>query len=370
MSEPRSAGGLQHPNLTLGTGLPIPSTAESPAAPLLRHLLAPLGEWLADPATEEVAVNRPGEVWVRRRGAFTRHDVPLDLDGLESIAVLAGSLRRQEVGPESPLLATELPGGERLQVCLPPCVPIGTVSLTIRKHARGVAPLSSVGRRYRAARWNEWRSLRASRDLSELLALYDAGDLEGFLRAAVGERLNMLLAGPTGSGKTTLSKTLIGAIAPSERIITIEDTLELIVMQPNHVRLLYSKEGLSRTAIDANSLLEASLRMRPDRVLLQELRDEAAWVYVNEVVSGHPGSITTIHGSGASEAFRRLFALVKGSPKGAALEDRTLVDLLSAAVDVIVPLHESGGVFDIGAVWFSADAARRGATAADLLREL
>jgi type IV secretion system protein VirB11 len=374
MSEPRPAVGLQPPDSIRGAtreaGPPIPSTAESPAAPLLRHLLAPIGEWLADPATEEVAINRPGEVWVRRRGAFTRHDVPLDLDGLESIAVLAGSLRRQEVGPESPLLATELPDGERLQVCLPPCVPIGTVSLTIRRHANSIAPLSSVGRRYRAARWNEWRSLRASRDMSELLALYDAGDLEGFLRAAVGARLNMLLAGPTGSGKTTLSKTLIGAIAPSERIITIEDTLELIVMQPNHVRLLYSKEGLSRATIDANSLLEASLRMRPDRVLLQELRDEAAWVYVNEVVSGHPGSITTIHGSGASEAFRRLFALVKGSPKGAALEDRTLVDLLSAAVDVIVPLQESGGVFDIGAVWFIADAARRGETAADLLREL
>ena len=368
--DPASAAGLQSPELIREAGPPIPSTAESPAAPLLRHLLAPIGEWLSDPATEEVAINRPGEVWVRRRGAFTRHDVPLDLDELESIAVLAGSLRRQEAGPDSPLLATELPGGERLQVCLPPCVPIGTVSLTIRRHANSIAPLSSVGHRYRAARWNEWRSLRASRDMSELLALYDAGDLEGFLRAAVGARLNMLLAGPTGSGKTTLSKTLIGAIDPSERIITIEDTLELIVMQPNHVRLLYSKEGLSRAAIDANALLEASLRMRPDRVLLQELRDEAAWVYVNEVVSGHPGSITTIHGSGASEAFRRLFALVKGSPKGAALEDRTLVDLLSAAVDVIVPLQESGGVFDIGAVWFGADAARRGETAADLLREL
>jgi type IV secretion system protein VirB11 len=342
---------------------------ESPAAPLLRYLLQPLDEWLEDPVTEEIAINKPGEVWVRQRGTFVRYDVPLALDDCQSIAILAGSLRRQEVGPDSPLLATELPAGERLQVCLPPCVPVGTVSLTIRKHAPSVAPLAAIGRRYRAASWNRWRNLRASRDMSELLARYDAGDLEGFLRAAAGARLNILLCGPTGSGKTTLSKSLIGAIDSAERIITIEDTLELIVTQPNHVRLLYSKDGLSRAKIDANALLEASLRMRPDRVLLQELRDEAAWVYVNEVVSGHPGSITTIHGFGAGEAFRRLFALVKGSAKGAALEDRTLVELLSAAVDVIVPLQESGGVFDIGAVWFVADAARRGETAAAFLSD-
>ena len=374
MSEPKPAVGLQPPDLirgvTRGAWPKTQEPAESPAAPLLRYLLAPLEEWLRDPVTEEVCINKPGEVWVRQRGAFARHDVPLDLVDCESIAILAGSLRRQEVGPDSPLLATELPGGERLQVCLPPCVPIGTASLTIRKHASSVTPLAVVGGRYRAENWNRWRNLRASRDMTALLALYDAGDLEGFLHASVGARLNMLLCGPTGSGKTTLSKSLIGAIAPAERIITIEDTLELIVTQPNHVRLLYSKEGLSRAKIDANALLEASLRMRPDRVLLQELRDDTAWVYVNEVVSGHPGSITTIHGFGAAEAFRRLFALVKGSPKGAALEDRTLVELLSAAVDVIVPLHESGGTFGIGSVWFIADAARRGESAADLLREL
>ena len=248
-------------------------------------------------------------------------------------------------------------------------MPQGTVSLTIRKHENRVAPLSKLGGRYRAKDWNRWRNLRASRDMTELLALYDAGDLEGFLAAAVRARLNMLLCGRTGSGKTTLSKSVLAAIDPAERLITIEDTLELMVLQPNAVRLLYSKDGLSGAEVDAEALLQASLRMRPDRVLLQELRDDAAWTYVNEVVSGHPGSITTIHGHGASEGFRRLFALAKSSPKGAALQDSTLIGLIAAAIDVIIPLEESGGVFGIGSVWFAADAARRGQTAADLLRE-
>jgi len=340
---------------------------ESPAAPLLRHLLSPVELFLSDPATEEVAINRPDEAWVRQRGQFVRHEVPLDLASLEEIAVLAGSLRRQEVGASSPLCATELPGGERLQICLPPAVPVGTVSLTIRKPGAAVAPISAVASRYRVEGWNCWKRQNAERDHSELLELFDTGDIEAFLAASVRARLTTLLCGATGSGKTTMSKTLISAIDPAERIITIEDTLELVIAQPNHVRLLYSKDNLSGAGIDAEALLQASLRMRPDRVLLQELRDDAAWTYVNEVVSGHPGSVTTIHGADAPQAFKRLFALVKGSAKGAPWDDRTLIDLLAAAVDLIIPFENSGTTYRIGEVWFAADAARRGETAADLL---
>ena len=346
-----------------------PLRTESSAAPLLRFLLAPIGQWLADPATEEVAINRPGEAWVRQRGRFERHHVSLDYTDLEDIAVLAGSLRQQDVGPASPLCSTELPGGERLQICIPPVVPHGTVSLTIRKPGATVAPIASVRVRYQLDGWNQWKRRREHRDHGPLLALFDAGDIEGFLAAAVRARLTVLLCGATGSGKTTMSKTLIAAIDPAERIITIEDTLELVVPQPNHVRLLYSKDGLSIANIGPEQLLQASLRMRPDRVLLQELRDDAAWTYVNEVVSGHPGSITTIHGAHADQAFKRLFALVKGSAKGAQWDDRTLCDLLTSAVDLIIPFRNDGSVYGIGEVWFAGDAARRGETAADLLRE-
>lgn len=340
----------------------------SPAAPLLQYLLEPLRPWLADPKTEDVAINRPGMAWVRRHGAWIGADVDLDLAALEEITILAGSLRKQEVGAAAPLCATELPDGERLQICLPPAVPSGTISLTIRKHESTVSPLANVKSRYRADAWNRWRNTRTGRDLSGPLSLYDSGDLEGFLCSAVRHRLNMLLCGRTGSGKTTLSKSVLAAIEPGERLITIEDTLELTILQPNAVRLLYSKDGLSEASIDAEDLLQASLRMRPDRVLLQELRDDAAWTYINEICSGHPGSVTTIHGHGAPEAFRRLFTLAKSSAKGAALEDRTLIDLISAAIDVILPLEEHGGTFGIGAVWFIGDAARRNESAADLLR--
>jgi type IV secretion system protein VirB11 len=343
---------------------------ESPAAPLLRWLLEPLDTWLSNPATEDVAINRPNEAWIRARGGWTRTPIPLGIEELEEIAILAGSLRKQDVGPLTPLCATELPGGERLQICLPPSVPHGTVSLTIRKPGSDVSPLADVRTRYQTAEWNRWRRSRASRDMGTLLALYDSGDLEAFLHASVRARLTILLCGATGSGKTTLSKSMLAAIDPSERIITLEDTLELGLSQPNVVRLLYSKDGLSNASIDPEALLQASLRMRPNRVLLQELRDDAAWTYIGEVVSGHPGSITTIHGQDAATAFKRLFALCKSSPRGRNFDDRTLIDLLSAAVDLIIPLHNSGPEYRIGAAWFAADAARRGEAAADLLRDL
>ena len=343
----------------------------SEAVPQLRHLLKPILPWLDDPTTEEIAINKPGEAFVRQKGVFTRYDLPLDYDDLEDISILAGALRRQDVGPRSPLCATELPGGERLQICLPPSVPNGTVSLTIRRPGTSVSALSDVTNRYHTPRWNKWEARRETenRQNEEVLGLYEEGNIEGFFAACVRTRLTMLLCGATGSGKTTMGKTLISAIPANERLITIEDTLELVIPHENHVRLLYSKSGIGLGGVTAEALLQASLRMRPDRILLGEMRDDAAWTYLNEVVSGHPGSISTIHGANPVQGFKKLFSLVKGSPQGAALEDRTLIDMLSAAIDVIVPFHTTGEVFEIGEVWLAADARRRGETVAHLLSD-
>jgi type IV secretion system protein VirB11 len=344
----------------------------SPAAPLLQHLMQPLALWLDDDATEDIAINEPGRAWVRHHGVWDAVELPLTLADLEDIAVLAGSLRRQEVAPLAPLCATELPGGERLQICIPPCVPQGTVALSIRKPEQGVAPLSEINNRYQTADWNRCRAARAERDLDPLLALYDTAELGRFLAAATRGKLNILLCGQTGAGKTTLSKSILAAIPDTERLITIEDTLELTISQPNNVRLLYSKDDRDGTQVGAEDLLQASLRMRPDRVLLQELRDDAAWTYLTSICSGHPGSVTTIHGRDAGDALRRLFLLVKASPAGRAMERDAIVELIAASIDVILPLFmlapDQDKRIGIGAVWFAAAAAGRGETAGDLLR--
>ena len=115
------------------------------------------------------------------------------------------------------------------------------------------------------------------------------------------------------------------------------------------------------------TLLQTTMRMRPKRIILGELRDDAAMTWVKYICTGHPGAVTTIHGSSAGEAFRRLYQLVKSTPDGVAIDDKTLLGMLADAIDVIIPLREidagpkSRG---IGAVWFAGDARRRGSTIA------
>ena len=340
------------------------------AAMLLDEVLAPLAADLADPAIEDVAVNRPGEWWARGPEGWSRRTSPeLDFDTLEGIGILAGSLRKQDVGRANPLCGGELHTGHRFQVVLPPAVPTGTISLTFRRPSDHVSPLAAVPDRYDTARWNRWDDRQAGRrhDSAALLDLYDAGDVVAFLRAVVRTRRTPLLAGATGAGKTFMSKSMLAEAEAGLRVATIEDALEMAVRQPNCVRLLFAAGG--EGGVTPADCLHAALRMRPDLIPVQELREpHSAWVYLNEIATGHPGSPTTIHGETAPQALRRLFSLLKGSQQGASISDDVLLGMIGAAIDVIVPIGTDGASRHLGEVWFADDAARRGETIADLLR--
>jgi len=197
-----------------------------------------------------------------------------------------------------------------------------------------------------------------------LIALYDKGDIHDFLAEVVAARLNIILAGSTAASKTSLSKMICTQIDPRERLITIEAAREMELAQPNVVRLTYQDGGVS-----AADLLKATLWMRPDRVMLPELRDsQAGWVFIHDTISGHPGSVTGIHAQTASGAVKRLYALISGAPEAPRDKETTLA-LLGAAVDLIIPLARSEMDFNIRSTWFKGDAQRRGETLADLLRD-
>ena len=160
-----------------------------------------------------------------------------------------------------------------------------------------------------------------------------------FLRLAVRSRKNILVSGATGSGKTTCTKALILEIPSDERLITIEDARELVLdNHPNHVRLYYSKDGQGRSLVTPKQLLESCLRMRPDRILLAELRSEEAFDYLRNVNSGHPGSITSIHAASCDLAFEQLMLLVKESKAGRGLERSDILALVQQAVDVVIQI--------------------------------
>lgn len=331
--------------------------------------LKPIAHILSAPETEDLAIQEPGVGWWLKHGTWHRVELPaMTYQRLHGISVMAAAQTRQAIHPNAPILSADLPGQLRLQSVMPPAVPPGTMSVTIRRGDGRIDEVDDVPQLYDTSRWNQWarRSERRKAEDAALLDRYDAGDLVGFLIGLAQSRKTGLFCGPTGAGKTRLSKMLGGAIPLHERIIAIEDAMELVIRQDNNVRHFYSAAGGGVTPAD---LLKATLRERPDRVMLAEMRDaEAASVFLAEVMAGHPGSMSTIHGRNPPEAARRLFNLVKSSEAGRGTNDATIADQLGNAVDFIIPAENDGGKRAIGEVWFSADAARRGETFADLLR--
>ena len=248
-----------------------PARAELSALDLTLKALRPL---LAQREVTELCINRPGIAFLETREGWRQEPVPFaDFEWCRRLAKLVANSTRQRIDEETPLLSASLPTGERIQMVLPPATSAGCVAITIRRpcdEVWSIETLSASGI-FRATR-------RASETLdeteAELLRLLEAQEYESFMRLAVLARKNILVSGPTGSGKTTWTKALIRESPRDERLITIEDAQELVLDHPNHVRLFYSKDDQGLSRVTPKQLLESCLRMKPDRILLAELRAE------------------------------------------------------------------------------------------------
>ncbi|WP_293880490.1 P-type DNA transfer ATPase VirB11 [Sphingomonas sp.] len=319
---------------------------------VLTHHMAPLALLLEPHDVTELVINRPGEVAIERQGVWQWHEMPeLTLDWLTTLGTAAAGYTRQDMSPAKPMCATSLPGGERVQIVTPPATVSGGYSITIRKPSTRTFGLDELT----AGGLFESTSGAVGRDTTadaELLALKVAGRWPEFLSLAVKSKKNILISGATGSGKTTLSKALMHLIPPEERLLTIEDTRELMLPHRNVVHMLYSKDGQGQAKIGPKELLEASLRMRPDRILLQELRDGTAFYYLRNVNSGHPGSITTVHADSAELAFEQLTLLVKESNGGRDLVRADIRSLLRLLVDVVVQTKKVDGRFAVTEIFY------------------
>lgn len=319
----------------------------------LEHYLAPLRPYLADPEVTELCINRPGEAFIERRAGWSRERLPFaSHEWCQHFARLVAASTHQRVNAEAPLLSAALPSGERLQVVLPPACQAGTVAITIRRPSErvwGLSELAHGGLFHRCAVAGQ--GLDATDQA--LGALLGRGQWEAFLRAAVCARKNIIVSGATGSGKTTLTKALVREIPAEERLITLEDAAELnLEGHANVVRLFYSKDGQGLARVTPKQLLEACLRMRPDRILLAELRSDEAYYYLRNVNSGHPGSITSVHASSALLAFEQLTLLVKESPGGRDLSREDIRALLMQLVDVVVQCGFEGRERIVREIWF------------------
>lgn len=319
---------------------------------ILDHAVLPLRRFLDDDDVTEVVINEPEIIGVERRDGWTwERESALTLESLNQLARAAAAFTSQDVSRETPICSTIFPTGERVQLVLPPVVPDGTVSITVRKPSTKTMSMADFEASGLFAD-TKVASKRVSSVEERLQGLLHAGRHVEFFELAVSSRLNILISGATGSGKTTFSKGLIKLIPENERLLTIEDTRELVVPHKNVVHMIYSKDGTGTAKVTAKELLESALRMRPDRILLQELRDGTAFFYLRNVNSGHPGSITTIHADSAELAFEQLTLLVKESEGGADLARDDIRALLKILVDVVVQMKKVDGQFRMTEIYY------------------
>jgi type IV secretion system protein VirB11 len=333
---------------------PARPTAECAAgASALTLTMRSLRPVLEDPEVTELCINRPQEAFIETSKGWKCLRIPFaDFDWCSRFAKLVANSTQQRVDPATPLLSASLPTGERVQVVIPPATTTGCVAIAIRRPADEVWSIEELERR---GIFRHTRHADPSLDDTErkLLRLLAERNYTSFMRLAVTGRKNILVSGATGSGKTTWTKALIREICPSERLITIEDAKELVLdRHPNHVRLFYSKDDQGVARVTPKQLLECCLRMKPDRILLAELRAEEAFDYLRNVNSGHPGSITSIHAASAELAFEQLVLLVKQSQGGRDLGRDEIKSLLYLLIDVVIQCGVDSHERFIKEVWY------------------
>ena len=273
--------------------------------------LGPIQMLIDDPAVTDVLVNGPGEVWIERNGRLERSGVIADKDLIaRSIERLVGPLGLR-ADRSNPIVDARLPDGTRVAVVLPPLAVDGPV-LAIRRHRADPLALSA----------------------------FAGPAVVQLLESLVREQLNLVVYGPTGAGKTSLLNALVAGIPPNERVVTIEDVAELRLPGEHVVRLEArpgSAEGIGRT--DIRDLVRAALRLRPDRIIVGEVRGAEALDMIWALSTGHDGCFSTCHASSAADAMRRLETMALLGAERLPLE--AIRAQITAAIDVFVGVARS-----------------------------
>jgi type IV secretion system protein VirB11 len=305
----------------------------------------------------EICINRPGEVYLETRSGWQRIEMPmLSFERARQFctAVVNESNTGQRITDADPVVSLTFPTGQRAQFVIPPACDAGKVSITIRLPSRQARSLQQYQDDGFFEQILEQPPAINDHD-RELLELRACRDYAGFFRKAVQFRKNIVVAGATGSGKTTFMKSLVDHIPADERLVTIEDARELFISQPNTVHLLYSKGGQSTSNVTAKSCMEACLRMKPDRIILAELRGDESFYFIRNCASGHPGSITSCHAGSISQTWDQLALMVKASAEGAGLEFAIIKRLLMLTIDIVVHIKAHAGVRRITGIDFDPE---------------
>jgi type IV secretion system protein VirB11 len=318
----------------------------------LETYLTPLKTIFQEEGVSEISINTPGEAWIEKYGDMHLMPLPeLNFEHLKGLARLVAQSTEQFVSEEHPLLSATLPNGYRIQVVYPPVCEPRNVVMSIRKGATLQWDLEDYDKMgaFKSAAIEESDNPQDK----ELLDLLNTKQIKEFLYKSILYKKNIVVSGGTSTGKTTFTNACIRAIPPEERLITAEDAREIILdRHPNHVHLLASKGDQGRAKVTTQNLIEACLRLRPDRIIVGELRGAEAFSFLRAINTGHPGSISTLHADTPQMALEQLKLMVMQA--GLGMPPAEIKEYIKEVVDIVIQLKRgSKGQRFISEIYFN-----------------
>ena len=294
-------------------------------------------EHLFEEGVTEIVINDPGRYFIEKDSAWHECNAPnKESDrNIESLGQLLinESKRNQKFDSDHPMLSLTMPGDARIQLVRRPAAE--HASLTIRIPSKVNFTLDQYEKNGLFDRIIPITETITEED-QQLKDLLKKKNYRRFLELAIETRKNIVVSGATGSGKTTFMKSLLGLISREERIITIEDAREIFIEDhPNRVHLMYPKSA-SSSSVTAKSCLEATLRMKPDRIILAEVRGDEAFYFVRACGNGHSGSITSCHADSALMAYEQIALMINAAQEGASLSHDVIKRLIYMTIDVSI----------------------------------
>ncbi len=302
----------------------------------LNVYLKPIMVLLSKDGVNEISINEPNEAWVEKRGDMFKVNLPgYDSKHLKSLARLIAESTDQRISEETPLLSATLPEGQRIQVVFPPACENHTVILSIRKKSELAWTLEDYEKM--GAFDNTATEQIVDENNVILSKLLKANRIKDFLYQSILVKKNIIISGGTSTGKTTFTNACLRAIPRIERLISVEDAREIdLEAHPNKVHLLASKGGQGRAKVTTQDLIETCLRLRPDRIIVGELRGSEAFSFLRAINTGHPGSISTLHADTPDMAIQQLKLMVMQAGLGMPPDD--ILSYIKNVVDIVVQL--------------------------------
>lgn len=307
-------------------------------------LLSPINTFLADPGVSEILINKPQEVWVEKDGRLQFHQIEaLNEPHLLRLFQLIANENKQRLSREMPLLSGNLQDDSRVQLCLPPTAKYPALSIR-RKVVKNFTLIDYMNQGFyqqaQQADIDNYSVTSLSESDQKLLKLYNEARWDCFIKLAIESKKNIVISGGTSSGKTTFLNACLHHIDHQDRIIILEDTREIEIPHPNQVQLMASKGDQGEAKVNMQDLVQCCLRLRPDRIIMGEIRGQEIMDFISACSTGHEGSLTSVHANNPRIAFMRMTQMYKLN-NVPSMSDQDIMRELKEVIDIIIQIAKT-----------------------------